>query len=170
MPEFVKGQRVRVSYEAEYRAPFSDGRLQVEHSGGYGIVPSDATVEAVAPPQPEEPKAPGSVVEVRERRLARVDDDDIPWKVAGGPSLNGDWYFAWSDLTDMGPVKVLFDPDSPVETATTDPHPPVTDSDGDTWRWLPDGEEGAGYYLHGRSVGLYRPSRDKVLEDFGIET
>ena len=152
MPEFVRGQRVRVSYEAEYRAPFSDGRLQVEHSGGYGIVPSDATVEAVAPPQPNEPKAPGSVVEVRERRLARVDDDDTPWKVAGGPGLNGDWYFAWSDLTDMGPVKVLFDPDQVEATEEALPAT-VVDDQGDTW------------YL--KANGKYRLYEDEPL---GVRT
>lgn len=131
MPEFVKGQRVHVSYEAEYSHQDSgDGWHHVQAGQYWPLVPPEATIEAIDPPQPEEPKAFGALVEVDGQRYTRADDDDEPWR---GAAPQYGWH-SWYDLAEKGPVKVLFDPD--VQDDGPDPKAlpeTLVDGAGDTW-------------------------------------
>lgn len=168
MADLKKGDRARVTYEGVYSHSGSVSGHYLEPSDEsecWPFVPDGATIEVIKPEGPEEPKAPGSVVEVRARRVCRVDGDHLPWKVAGGGSLDGEWYFSWTDLLALGEVKVLFDPDAPA--VNSDAHPPVRDQDNDLWAWLDEGPSGPGYYMDGRSNGLYRPTKERLDEAFG---
>lgn len=136
MTELIEGQRVRVTYEAILGRRADDGVHYVTFKdavGDYrtGPVPDTGiTVIADADPQPAEPEAFGSLVEVDGTRYTRTDDDCEPWR--GDYEQGG--YYSWEDITRRGPVKVLFDPDAAEVKANPDALPAtVVDGERDTW-------------------------------------
>lgn len=162
------GDRVRVTYEAEYKETSPDGWHSVGRDRYRPLVPPDATIEVIKPVGPAEPQAFGSLVEVDGEKWVRADEDGYPWRGDAG-----DWE-DWDSLQRKGDITVLFDPDKAQDLAVTQakPESPVYDSEDDAWYWHDHGPRGAGYYLvesmyDEYETSYYYPDRYSLAEKWG---
>lgn len=161
MPDIKQGDKVKVTYEAEFFADLGE-MVQLKVGETYLYAPKGATIEAIRP-EVKEPTAFGALVEVGVLRATRSDDSVDAWY-----GNDEDWY-SWAELQEKGEIKIMFDPDKPpvVEEA----HPALKDADGDVWHWEVAGENGPGYYYYLKDDGLtetwYEPSREAVAASHG---
>lgn len=164
MTELKQGDKVKVSYEAEFFADLGE-MIQLKVGETYLYAPKGATIEAIRP-EVKEPTAFGALVEVDGVKYVRAASDTYRWRG------NDEWE-SWEDLERMGDVKVLFDPDAPVAPAP-EAHPALRDEEGDVWHWQETGDEGPGYYTTVTEDGVtdvfYKPNRQAVDDSYGPVT
>jgi hypothetical protein len=82
-----KGDRVRVTYEAEWAAPTQVGRY-TRRENGYLTVPEDATVEVIEPADDPSKDLVGTVRDWRGHVYIRSDRDEWPWVPLAGRGGN----------------------------------------------------------------------------------
>ncbi len=136
MTEFKEGDRVRVVLEGTYvRVNACSSHyhyVDLPGVGGAHLDDRKVTIEALPVAQREEPKGYGAVVEINGKRFSRLDpEDDMSWV-----DKFSDWY-SWQELLELGPVTVLFDPDTHEvavnpDASAEDPEI-VVDRDGSNW-------------------------------------
>lgn len=168
MTELKTGDRVRVTFEAEYVAPsvtVAGGKFFYgDNSRGIHISGHEGVSFEVVKPEVKEPKGFGALVEVGGLRATRSDDGAVPWW-----GNNEDWH-SWEDLQRLGDITVIFDPDNPPnqdKEPAPEAHPNLRDCEGDLWGWL-DGPKGVGYYLDGNAASFhYKASRENLAEAYG---